>query len=79
MVLESMARPHVWVETGTWRGFQATLALSFEPNSFGCEVSASFAVHGSGPGRPLGPLLTSSGAPAVKSDLKRAARLLANR
>ena len=77
MVLESMARPHVWVETGTWRGLQATLALSFEPKSFGCEVSASFAVHGRGPGRPLGPLLTRGGAPAVRADLRHAARILA--
>ena len=76
MVLESMARPHVWVETGTWRGFQATLALSFEPKSFGCEVSASFAIHGEGVRRGLGPVLTGAGGPAVKSDLKRAARIL---
>lgn len=77
MVLESMARPHVWVETGTWRGFEATLALSFEPKSYGCEVSASFAIHGRGPGRLLGPLLTGGGAPAVRADLRHAARILA--
>jgi len=76
MVLESMSRPHVWVETGTWRGFEATMALSFEPTRYGCEVSASFAIHGRGPTRPLGPMLTGAGGPAVKRDLKRAARIL---
>ena len=77
MVIESMARPHVWVETGSWRGYAATLALSFEPKSLGCEVSASFGVQGSGPRRPLGRLLTGAGVPAVRSDLRRAARILA--
>jgi hypothetical protein len=79
MVLESMARPYVWVETGTWRGYAATLALSFEPKSFGCEVSASFGIQGGGPRRALGPLLTVAGAPAVRNDLRRAARLLRGR
>jgi hypothetical protein len=78
LVLESMARPHVWVETGTWRGYQATLALSFEPKGHGCEVSASFVVLGSGLRRPLGPVLTGAGIPAVRHDLQKAARLLAH-
>jgi hypothetical protein len=76
MVLESMTRPHVWVETGTWRGFMATLALSFEPRGDGCEVSASFGIQGSGVAA-LGRVLSSAGAPAVRSDLRRAARILA--
>jgi hypothetical protein len=76
MVLESMARPHVWVETGSWRGFTATLALSFEPRGDGCEVSASFGIQGSGVAA-VGRVMTSAGAPAVRSDLKRAARILA--
>jgi hypothetical protein len=77
MIIESMARPHVWVETGSWRGFTATLALSFDPKGDGCEVSASFGIHGAGVRRPLGPVLTGGGAPAVRNDLQRAARILA--
>jgi uncharacterized protein YndB with AHSA1/START domain len=77
-------RPGVrWAETGTWRALEAELVLDFAPrpgpHAAGCVVVASFGVRGRGPLRPVGWVATGAGLFAVRSDLRRSARLLASR
>lgn len=67
-------RPHQWAETGTWGPFRADLALDLEPDhDNGCVVRAEFDVHG----LALGSFLTVLARRTVRSDLRRAARLVA--
>lgn len=77
MVLTTDARPHRWVEHGSWHGVRAELSLDFADSADGCVVSVAFQFRGP---RPLGPLwaaLTRVARPAVVADLRRAARILA--
>ena len=75
----ALARPVRWTERGEWRRIEATLTLTFLANPTGCSVTASFAVVGQGAAKPLGPLLTRAARPAVRADLRRAARILSAR
>ena len=79
MVITEMDRDVLWAETGRWRGIEADLALRFAPVADGCSVTATFGVRGKGPLRPVGWLATRAGVFAVRSDLRRAARLLSSR
>lgn len=79
MELTDADRPHRWSERGTWRGFHATLTLTFVPVGSFCDVGMTMHVAATGVARPLG-LLANRAAPlAVRSDLKRAAKILARR
>ena len=71
-------RPHRWTERGTWRGFAAELTLTFAPAPGGCEVDVDLSLRASGPARPLAAVLGALAPRAVRSDLRRAARLLAD-
>jgi hypothetical protein len=64
-------RPHRWTEVGTWRGISAELTLDFAPAPGGCVVEPTMRLRGPGA------FALNRVAPyAVRSDLKRAARLL---
>src|SRR5262245_46318205 len=66
-----------WAETGSWHGLEAALRLVFEPSATGTRVRATFAVSTRRtPLRPLALALDRLAPPAVRSDLRRAARLL---
>ncbi|MET3962260.1 hypothetical protein ABIE44_002194 [Marmoricola sp. OAE513] len=68
-------RPHTWTERGTWRGVTAELTLTFEETAVGCEVRAEAVVRA-----PLvGRVVTAVAPYAIRSDLKRAARILLGR
>ncbi len=69
-------RPTRWTESGTWRSIRATLTLDFVPVGQQCRVDATFVVTGTGLARPVGPALTRMAPYAVRSDLRRAARIL---
>ena len=69
-------RATTWTERGTWRGISAELTLRFAPRPGGCTVTAEMEVRGSGPLRPVGPVITALGKRAVPADLRRAAALL---
>ncbi len=68
-----------WSEEGRWRFLEATLELVFRPAATGCVVGYRFEVRGPGPAVPVGWVLTVLGRPAVRSDLRRAGRILAAR
>ncbi len=79
MELTDADRPHRWTERGTWRSFSAVLTLSFTPATRGCDVAIQMHLHAHGPVRPLAAVLDRLAPLAVRSDLVRAARLLAAR
>ena len=79
METTELDRPRRWSERGTWRGVAATLTLTFADAPGGCTVHAEFAVTGRGPLGPAMRLLTLASRPAVRADLRRAARILAER
>jgi len=72
--LTALDRPQSWTERGTWRGFAAELTLDFEPDHDGCLVTARFKVTGL---PVLSSAATTAARIAVRSDLRRAARLTA--
>ncbi|MDN4173497.1 SRPBCC family protein [Nocardioides sp. SOB77] len=66
-----------WTETGTWRGFEADLTLEVAPAAGGgCVVSVAMDLRGRGLAGPLARALALVSPRAVRSDLRRAARLL---
>lgn len=65
-------RPHRWTEVGTWRRVSAELTLDFAPAPGGCIVEPTMRLRG-----PLAFLLNPIAPYAVRSDLERAAKLLA--
>jgi hypothetical protein len=79
MVITAMEPDALWAETGTWKAFEADLMLRFSPNARGCTVEAAFGVRGRGVLRPVGWVATRAGLYAVRSDLRRAGRILATR
>ena len=81
MELSDADRPHRWSERGRWGAFTATLTLTFTPRGDGeeCEVAATMEVRASGLARPLGFAADRLAPLAVRSDLKRAARILSAR
>lgn len=78
METTELDRPHRWTERGTWRSFGATLTLTFEPvGTAACDVAVDLALVARGPAAPLARALGLVSPLAVRSDLRRAARLLA--
>ena len=81
MELTDADRPHRWSERGTWRIFRATLTLIFtadEAEPAGrCEVTARMEVRAGGLLKPVGLVANRLAPLAVRSDLKRAAGILA--
>ena len=77
MELTDADRPYRWSERGTWRAFRATLTLTFKAAGGGCDVTPTMEVRGAGAAAPLGVVLDRLAPLAVRSDLKRAAKLLA--
>jgi len=76
METTELERPDRWTETGTWRGFDAVLTLTFEPVTDGCEVGVEMRLTGRGPARPLAAALSALAPRAVRADLTRASRIL---
>ena len=74
-----LERPHTWTEAGRWGGVEAVLTLRFTPAGEGCVVEPDFSLTGRGVARLVLPALRLLAAPAVRSDLRRAARLLSRR
>ena len=79
MVITAMEQDVLWAETGRWRGLEADLTLRFGPTAGGTRVEAGFAVRGRGVLRPLGWAATGAGLFAIRSDLRKAGRILAGR
>jgi hypothetical protein len=72
-------RPRTWTEVGTWRGIDAVLTLELVPDGDGCRVTPTFRVTGRGAARPLAWVVDRVAVLGVLPDLRRAARLLAER
>ena len=69
----------LWAESGRWRAIEADLTLRFAPHRGGCSVDAEFVVRGEGFLRPVGWAASGAGLFAVRSDLRRAGRILESR
>ncbi len=81
METTALDRPSAWSERGQWRGrATAELTLVFVPSDGGCQVHADFSLELSRlPERLAQPLLRRLAPYAVRSDLRRAARILSGR
>jgi uncharacterized protein YndB with AHSA1/START domain len=77
MQTTELDRPRRWAERGTWRGFSATLTLTFTETPTGCDVEPTMAVRGRGLRAPLVVVLGALAPYAVRSDLRHAASRLA--
>ena len=69
----------LWAESGRWRAVEADLTLRFAPHRDGCSVDVEFEVRGRGYLRPVGWVASRAGLLAVRSDLRRAGRILRTR
>jgi hypothetical protein len=76
MVITELEPDVLWAESGRWRGVEADLALRFAPHGGGCSVDVELGVRGNGYLRPVGWLASGAGLLAVRSDLRRAGRIL---
>jgi hypothetical protein len=77
MVTTVLERPRLWAETGTWRAVRADLTLRFAPvGDDSCDVHFRFRIRALG---PVGLAASALCVPAVRGDLRRAARTLASR
>jgi hypothetical protein len=72
-------RPRTWTEVGSWRGIDAVLTLELVPDGGGCRGTPTFRVTGRGAARPLAWVVDRVAVLGVLPDLRRAARLLAER
>jgi uncharacterized protein YndB with AHSA1/START domain len=79
MVITEMEPERLWAETGRWKAIEADLELAFSPSAQGCSVAVAFGVHGRGVLRPIGWAATGAGLFAVRSDLRKAGRILSTR
>lgn len=79
MELTDADRPDRWSERGTWRRFSAVLTLTFTPVGSFCDVAVMVDVQARGLARPFGVVADRLAPAAVRSDLKRAAAILAGR
>lgn len=77
METTELDRPRRWTERGTWRGFAATLTLSFAETPTGCDVTATMGLSGRGAAAPVARLLGLVAPRAIRSDLRHAASRLA--
>ncbi len=71
-----LVRPSRWSESGTWRFVRADLTLDLAEAPRGCVVAYRFRIHVLG---PIGLAVTAVSAPAVRADLRRAAKILSSR
>ncbi|GAA1775415.1 hypothetical protein GCM10009795_021710 [Nocardioides hankookensis] len=71
METTELERPHRWTERGTWRGYAATLTLTFTEVADGCDVDAEVVITG-----PFVSLLRQVAPRAVRRDLRHAASML---
>ena len=70
-------RPRLWSESGTWRFVRADLTLRFDAvGEAACDVRYRFRIHALG---PLGLAASVLSSPAVRADLRRAAKILSSR
>jgi hypothetical protein len=72
-------RPDTWAERGTWLGIDATLVLTFEERTAGCRVVAEGEISGRQAYAAPAALAGRLAGPAVRADLRKAARILARR
>lgn len=79
MVITEMEPDVLWAETGRWKAIEADLRLEFAPRAGGCRVAVAFGVRARGLLRPVGWVATAAGLFAVRSDLRKAGRILAAR
>ncbi|MDQ1105807.1 SRPBCC family protein [Nocardioides zeae] len=80
MTVEASEPPHRWVEAGTWRFVRATLAMTYTPRADGgTDARAVAHLEVPGPLTPLALALRVAAPPALRADLRSAARLLARR
>ena len=79
MVITELEPDVLWAETGRWKAIEADLTLGFAPREGGCSVAVAFGVRGRGLLRPVGWAATRAGLFAVRSDLRKAGRILAAR
>jgi hypothetical protein len=79
MVITELEENVLWAEQGTWRAIEADLTLRFAPHRAGCSVDVELEVRGQGALRPVGWVASGAGLLAVRSDLRRAGRILATR
>ena len=79
MVITELEPDMLWAETGRWRAIEADVTLAFAPHRGGCSVDVEIDVRGHGLLRPAGWVASSLGLLAVRSDLRRAGRILESR
>ena len=73
-------RPLRWVEVGRWHGLEAELTLTFAPRADGgTDVVADMSFRGPAVWRPVALVLDRISPAPVAADLRRAARILAER
>lgn len=77
MVITEMEPDVLWAETGRWKAIEADLTLGFSPRGDGCSVAVAFGVRARGLLRPIGWVATGVGLFAVRSDLRKAGRIMA--
>ena len=65
-----------WAEVGHWRGLTARLRLDLSPVADGTRVTATFDVTAAAPLRPAAWVLGRLASYGVRSDLRRAARVV---
>jgi hypothetical protein len=79
METTELDRPRRWTEHGTWRRVEAELTLTFTASPGGCEIGYDARVRARGLLAPVGLLVTRVAPLAVRSDLRRAGRILEGR
>ena len=73
-------RPVRWTEVGRWHGLEAVLTLTFSPRAGGgTDVVAEMTFQGPAAWRPVAFVLGRVSPAPVAADLRRAARILAER
>jgi Polyketide cyclase / dehydrase and lipid transport len=79
MVITELETDVLWAETGRWRALEADLSLRFAPHRDGCSIDVELEVRGRSYLRPVGWAVSGAGLFAVRSDLRRAGRILETR
>ena len=77
MRTEVLERPRRWSESGTWRSVRADQTLRLErAGEQACDVRFAFRIRVLG---PVGLAVRALAVPAVRADLRRAAKILSSR
>jgi uncharacterized protein YndB with AHSA1/START domain len=79
MEITTLEPGQMWAESGQWHAVTAVLVLDFAATQGGCQVGVAFRVTGRGPWWALGWVATAAGVLPVLADVRRAARILAER